>query len=96
MVAKKFLPQNGRQHQNINRLSASVEKLENTFKDFQLDKYTKFITNAVLKNFEGQTIEQRRLRLNHCGRSPQFRNYLTGAFQNLQLICKAQEPTKDD
>jgi len=56
MVAKKFLLQNGRDYTKILVVfPPAIEKnWKNTFKDFGIDKYTKFITNGSLsKILEG-------------------------------------------
>jgi len=99
MVAKKFLMQNGRDNTKILIVyPPAVEKnWKNTFKEFQLDKYTKFITNGSLeKILEGHqdywTKEDYDLII--VDEAHRFRNYLTGAFQNLQLICKSPRANK--
>jgi superfamily II DNA/RNA helicase len=99
MVAKKFLMQNGRENTKILVVyPPAIEKnWKNTFKDFKIDKYTKFITNGSLeKILEGHqdywTKEEYDLII--VDEAHKFRNYLTGAFQNLQLICKSPRANK--
>jgi superfamily II DNA/RNA helicase/HKD family nuclease len=99
MVAKKFLMQNGRDNTKILIVyPPAVEKnWKNTFKDFQLDKYTKFITNGSLeKILEGHQDywNKEDYDLIIVDEAHKFRNYLTGAFQNLQLICKSPRANK--
>jgi ERCC4-related helicase len=99
MVAKKFLMQNGRDNTKILIVyPPAVEKnWKNTFKDFQLDKYTKFITNGslenILKGHQDYWIKED-YDLIIVDEAHKFRNYLTGAFQNLQLICKSPRANK--
>ena len=88
MVAKKFLMQNGRDNTKILIIyPPAVEKnWKNTFKDFQLDKYPKFITNGSLeKILEGHQDywNKEDYDLIIVDEAHKFRNYLTGAFQNL-------------
>ncbi len=99
MVAKKFLMQNGRDNTKILIVyPPAVEKnWKNTFKDFQLDKYTKIITNGSLeKILEGHQDywSKEDYDLIIVDEAHKFRNYLTGAFQNLQLICKSPRANK--
>jgi superfamily II DNA or RNA helicase/HKD family nuclease len=99
MVAKKFLMQNGRDNTKILIVyPPAIEKnWKNTFKDFQLDKYTKFITNGslekILEGHQDYWIKED-YDLIIVDEAHKFRNYLTGAFQNLQLICKSPRANK--
>lgn len=99
MVAKKFLMQNGRDNTKILIVyPPAVEKnWKNTFKDFQLDKYSKFITNGslekILEGHQDYWIKED-YDLIIVDEAHKFRNYLTGAFQNLQLICKSPRANK--
>ncbi|MBL0333750.1 MAG: helicase, partial [Chlorobi bacterium] len=91
--------QNGRENTKILIVyPPAVEKnWKNTFKDFQLDKYTKFITNGSLeKILEGHQDywNKEDYDLIIVDEAHKFRNYLTGAFQNLQLICKSPRANK--
>lgn len=99
MVAKKFLMQNGRENTKILVVyPPAVEKnWKNTFKDFQLDKYTKFITNgSLLKILEGHQDywNKEEYDLVIVDEAHKFRNHTTGIFQNLQLICKSPRINK--
>ncbi len=99
MVAKKFLMQNGRENTKILVVyPPAVEKnWKNTFKDFQLDKYTKFITNgSLLKILEGHQDywNKEEYDLVIVDEAHKFRNHTTGIFQNLQLICKSKRANK--
>lgn len=99
MVAKKFLIQNGRDHSKILVVyPPAIEKnWKNTFRDFKIDKYAKFITNGSLeKILEGH--QDYWLKEDYdlviVDEAHKFRNYKTGAFQNLQLICKSPRANK--
>jgi superfamily II DNA/RNA helicase/HKD family nuclease len=99
MVAKKFLMQNGRDYTKILIVyPPAVEKnWKNTFKDFQLDKYTKFITNGSLeKILQGHADywSKEDYDLIIIDEAHKFRNHTTGAFQQLQLICKSPRANK--
>lgn len=94
MVAKKFLIQNGRENTKILVVyPPAIEKnWKNTFKQFDIDKYTKFITNGRLERIlEGHQDywNKEEYDLVIVDEAHKFRNYKTGAFQNLQLICKS-------
>jgi len=99
MVAKKFAMQNGRDNTKILIVyPPAIEKnWKNTFKDFQLDKYTKFITNGSLeKILEGHQDywNKEDYDLIIVDEAHKFRNYLTGSFDNLQKICKSPRANK--
>lgn len=99
MVAKKFLLQNGRDNTKILVVyPPAVEKnWKNTFKFFNIDKYTKFITNGSLqKILEGHQDywNKEEYDLIIVDEAHKFRNHTTGVFQNLQLICKSPRTTK--
>lgn len=94
MVAKKFLIENGRENTKILVVyPPAVEKnWKSTFNYFQIDKYTKFITNgSLLKILEGHQDywNKEEYDLIIVDEAHKFRNYTTGVFQNLQLICKS-------
>lgn len=94
MVAKKFLLQNGRDNTKILVVyPPAVEKnWKNTFKYFNIDKYCKFITNGSLqKILDGHADywPKEEYDLVIVDEAHKFRNHTTGAFQNLQLICKS-------
>jgi len=99
MVAKKFLLQNGRDNTKILVVyPPAVEKnWKNTFKYFNIDKYTKFITNGSLqKILDGHQDywNKEEYDLIIVDEAHKFRNHTTGVFQNLQLICKSPRITK--
>ena len=99
MVAKKFLMQNGRDYTKILIVyPPAVEKnWKNTFKDFQLDKYTKFITNGSLeKILEGHQDywNKEEYDLVIVDEAHKFRNHTTGAFDSLQKITKSPRANK--
>ncbi len=94
MVAKKILIENGRDNTKILVVyPPAVEKnWKRTFKDFNIDKYTKFITNGslekILNNHEDYW-HREDYDLVIADEAHRFRNHKTGTFQNLQLICKS-------
>jgi len=99
MVAKKFLLQNGRDYTKILVVyPPAVEKnWKNTFKYFNIDKYAKFITNGSLqKILDGHQDywNKEEYDLIIVDEAHKFRNHTTGAFQNLQLICKSPRANK--
>ena len=99
MVAKKFLLQNGRDYTKILVVyPPAVEKnWKNTFKYFNIDKYAKFITNGSLqKILDGHQDywNKEEYDLIIVDEAHKFRNHTTGAFQNLQLICKSPRTNK--
>jgi len=99
MVAKKFLLQNGRDYTKILVVfPPAIEKnWKNTFKDFKIDKYTKFITNGRLKQIlEGHEDywNKEEYDLIIVDEAHKYRNHKTGVFQNLQLICKSPRANK--
>lgn len=94
MVAKKFLIQNGRENTKILVVyPPAVEKnWKDTFKNFDIDKYTKFISNGSLDkilNLHQDYWNKEEYDLVIADEAHKFRNHTTGAFQNLQLICKS-------
>lgn len=99
MVAKKFLLQNGREYTKILVVfPPAIEKnWKNTFKDFKIDKYTKFITNGRLERIlEGHEDywNKEEYDLIIVDEAHKYRNHKTGVFQNLQLICKSPRANK--
>ena len=99
MVAKKFVMQNGRDNTKILIVypPALEKNWKNTFKDFQLDKYTKYITNGSLeKILDGHQDywNKEDYDLIIVDEAHKFRNYLTGSFQKLQMICKSPRANK--
>lgn len=94
MVAKKFLLQNGHQFTKILVIyPPAVEKnWKMTFKEFEIDKYTKFVSNGSLHRIlDGHQDywKKEEYDLIIVDEAHKFRNHKTGAFQNLQLICKS-------
>lgn len=99
MVAKKFILQNGRDYTKILVVfPPAIEKnWKNTFKDFKIDRYTKFITNGRLERIlEGHEDywNKEEYDLIIVDEAHKYRNHKTGVFQNLQLICKSPRANK--
>ena len=99
LVAKKFLMQNGRDYTKILVVyPPAVEKnWKNTFRDFQLDRYTKFISNGSLQKIldshqDYWLVEDYDLII--VDEAHKFRNHTSGAFDQLQKICKAPRASK--
>ena len=99
MVAKRFLMENGRYNTKILVVyPPAVEKnWKNTFKDFQIDKHTKFITNGSLHKISKGHEDYwsaREYDLVIVDEAHKFRNHKTDVFENLQLICKSPRTNK--
>lgn len=99
LIAKKFLMQNGRDYTKILVVyPPAVEKnWKNTFRDFQLDRYTKFISNGSLQKIldshqDYWLVEDYDLII--VDEAHKFRNHTSGAFDQLQKICKAPRGNK--
>lgn len=94
MIAKKFLVENGAENTKILVVypPAVEQNWITTFKDFGIDKFAKFIPNGSLHkildedNYQYWNAEDYDLVL--VDEAHKFRNHTTGAFQQLQEICK--------
>lgn len=94
-IAKRFLIANGSQNTKILVVyPPAVEKnWKQTFKEFQIDKHTKFVTNGSLdkitlgRNPNYWVKEDYDLIL--VDEAHRYRNHTSGMFDNLQRICKA-------
>ena len=94
MIAKKFLNENGRDNTKILVVypPAVEQNWKTTFKDFNIDKYARFVSNGSLSkvldddNYDYWNADEYDLVL--VDEAHKFRNYTTGAFQQLQEICK--------
>ena len=94
MIAKKFLIENGPEHTKILVVypPAVEQNWKTTFKDFGIDKYTRFVSNGSLAkvldedNYDYWNADEYDLVL--VDEAHKFRNHTTGAFQQLQEICK--------
>lgn len=94
MIAKKFLRENGRDNTKILVVypPAVEQNWKTTFKDFGIDKYTKFITNGSLNkvldedNYDYWNADEYDLVL--VDEAHKFRSHTTNAFEQLQEICK--------
>ena len=94
MIAKKFLVENGPEHTKILVVypPAVEQNWKTTFKDFGIDKYARFVSNGSLskvlddENYDYWNADEYDLVL--VDEAHKFRNHATGAFQQLQEICK--------
>jgi superfamily II DNA/RNA helicase len=94
-IAKRFLIANGSQNTKILVVyPPAVEKnWKRTFRDFQIDKHAKFITNGSLekitsgKNNDYWSITDYDLIL--VDEAHRYRNHQSDMFDHLQRICKA-------
>ncbi|MBO4801191.1 MAG: SNF2/RAD54 family helicase [Bacteroidaceae bacterium] len=94
MIAKKFLIENGRDETKILVVypPAVEQNWITTFKDFSIDKYACFVSNGSLskvlddENYKYWNADEYDLVL--VDEAHKFRNHTTGAFQQLQEICK--------
>ena len=94
MVAQRFVAQNGKNDTKILVVYPPAVEInwKNIFKDFKLDTHTRFVTNGNLeKVLEGHQDywNKEEYDLIIVDEAHKFRNYLTGSFQKLQLICKS-------
>lgn len=94
MIAKKFLIANGRDSTKILVVypPAVEQNWKTTFKDFGIDKYTKFVSNGSLnkvlddENYNYWNADEYDLVL--IDEAHKFRNHTSGSFEQLQEICK--------
>lgn len=94
MIAKKFLIENGRDKTKILVVypPAVEQNWKATFKDFEIDKYAKFISNGSLakvldeENYNYWNADEYDLIL--VDEAHKFRSHTTAAFEQLQEICK--------
>ncbi len=94
MIAKKFLLENGRDNTKILVVypPAVEQNWKVTFKDFGIDKYTKFISNGSLNkildedNYNYWNADEYDLIL--VDEAHKFRTHTTNGFEQLQEICK--------
>lgn len=94
MIAKKFLIENGREQTKILVVypPAVEQNWKTTFQAFNIDRYTKFISNGSLKrildedNYDYWNAGDYDLIL--VDESHKFRTHTTTAFEQLQGICK--------
>ena len=94
MIAKKFLIENGRDNTKILVVypPAVEQNWITTFKDFGIEKYACFVSNGSLSkvldddNYKVWNADEYDLVL--VDEAHKFRNHTTGAFQQLQEICK--------
>lgn len=94
MIAKKFCIENGYENTRILVVypPAVEQNWKSTFQDFGIDHVTKFITNGSLskvldeENYDYWDAEEYDLIL--VDEAHNFRNHTSGAFEQLQEICK--------
>ena len=94
MIAKKFLIENGRDNTKILVVypPAVEENWITTFKDFGIEKYACFVSNGSLskvlddENYKYWNADEYDLVL--VDEAHKFRNHTSGAFKQLQEICK--------
>lgn len=94
MIAKKFLVENGFEHTKILVVypPAVEQNWKTTFHDFGIDKYACFVSNGSLgkvldeNDYNYWNAEEYDLVL--VDEAHKFRSHTTGAFQQLQEICK--------
>ena len=94
MIAKKFLIENGPEHTKILVVypPAVEQNWITTFKDFSIEKYACFVSNGSL----GKVLDEENYKYGNADEfdlvivdeAHKFRNHTTGAFQQLQEICK--------
>ncbi|MCC7301112.1 MAG: DEAD/DEAH box helicase family protein [Bacteroidia bacterium] len=96
MLAKRFIIANGTQHTKILVVyPPQVEKnWKRTFRQFNIDRYTKFITNGsldkIIEDYDTHGYWPKEdYDLILVDEAHKFRNHTSQAFQSLQIICKA-------
>lgn len=102
MIAKKFLIENGREKTKILVVSppAITSNWKSTFRDFDIDKYTKFVNNSeqaldkVLNRENDEYWNAGDYDLILVDEAHKFRKHDTKCFKNLQNICKMPRNTK--
>ncbi len=102
MIAKKILLENGKENTKILVVypPAVEQNWKTTFKDFGIDKYTKFITNGSLSkvldedNYDYWNADEYDLVL--VDEAHKFRSHTTNAFEQLQEICKMPRINQGD
>ncbi|MCZ2142503.1 MAG: hypothetical protein LC102_03620 [Ignavibacteriales bacterium] len=100
LLAKKFLLNNGKDYTKILVVYPPALEInwKNTFRDFGLDSYTKFITNGSLHKIVKGDLDYWELQdydLVIVDEAHKFRNHETEGFKNLQRICKAPKNIDD-
>ena len=94
MIAKKFLIENGYEHTKILVVfpPAVKDNWVSTFRDFGIDKYARFVSNGslnkVLEDNDPEIWNAEEYDLVLVDEAHKFRSHTTGAFQQLQEICK--------
>ena len=94
MIAKKFLIENGRDNTKILVVypPAVEQNWKATFRDFGIHQYADFVSNGSLSkildtdNYDYANADDYDLVL--VDEAHKFRNHTTGAFKDLQEICK--------
>ena len=94
MIAKKFMIENGWDNTKILVVypPAVEHNWKTTFKDFGIDMHARFISNGSLskvlddENYDYWNADEYDLVI--VDEAHKFRNHTTGAFQQLQEICK--------
>lgn len=100
MIAKKFLVENGTDRTKILVVypPAVEQNWKATFKDFGIDKYTRFISygrlNKVLDEDNYDYWDAKEYDLILVDEAHKFRNNKIDAFKNLQTICKSPRSDK--
>ena len=102
MIAKKFLIENGREKTKILVVSppAITSNWKSTFRDFDIDKYTKFVNNSeqaldkVLNKENDEYWNAEDYDLILVDEAHKFRKHDTKCFKNLQDICKMPRKIK--
>nr|HPI21036.1 phospholipase D-like domain-containing protein [Candidatus Kapabacteria bacterium] len=94
LITRKFLFENGRDFTKALVVSppAIAKNWKQTFHDFDIDKYTKFITNGSLQKIieqEDDYWSKEEYDLVIVDEAHRFRNHQTDSFNKLQIICKS-------
>jgi SNF2 family DNA or RNA helicase len=95
MIAKRFLIQNGTLHSKLLVVypPALEKNWKDTFRQFGIDRHTKFITNGrlekIVRGTDTDYWPKEEYDLVLVDEAHRYRNHTSQMFENLQLICKA-------
>lgn len=95
MIAKRFLISNGTLHSKLLVVypPALEKNWKDTFRQFGIDRHTKFITNGrlekIVRGTDPDYWPKEEYDLILVDEAHRYRNHTSQMFQNLQLICKA-------
>ncbi|MCH3924083.1 MAG: phospholipase D-like domain-containing protein [Bacteroidales bacterium] len=100
MIAKRFIEANGRNSKILVIYPPTIEQnWKDTFKKFNITKYTDFISNGSLNKIieeKGNYRNKEEYDLILVDEAHKFKNDTSGMYDSLQQICKAERENKGD